>query len=45
MLAEQTEHIWHFWIAVPLALGAIVTVLAILGLYLSRVVRTRYPNT
>jgi hypothetical protein len=38
------EMVWHFWIAVPLAVGAIAAVLSILGLYAARVVRTRYPN-
>jgi hypothetical protein len=42
MLAEQ--HIWHFWLAVPLALGAVFTVLGLLGLYFYKVTRTRYPQ-
>jgi hypothetical protein len=38
------EKVWHFWIAVPLAVGAIAAVLTIGGLYAARVVKTRYPN-
>jgi hypothetical protein len=39
------EKVWHFWLAVPIALGAIGLVLTILGLYAARVVKTRFPNT
>jgi formate-dependent nitrite reductase membrane component NrfD len=39
------EMVWHFWLAVPLALGAIAAVLTMLGLYAARVTKTRYPNT
>ena len=39
------EKVWHFWLAVPIALGAIGLVLTILGLYAVRVVKTRYPST
>lgn len=38
------DHIWHFWIAVPLAIGAVALVVGLLGLYLVRVTRTRYPQ-
>jgi hypothetical protein len=37
--------VWHYWLAVPIAAGAIALVLTILGLYAARVVRTRFPNT
>jgi hypothetical protein len=42
LFAEDT--IWHFWIAVPLALGAILFVLGIVALYFFKVTRTRYPK-
>ena len=44
LAAEATNRVWHFWIAVPLALGAILAVLTIIGLYLFKVTRTRYPK-
>jgi hypothetical protein len=42
--ADTVNHVWHFWVAVALALGAILTVLGVLALYLIRVTRTRYPK-
>jgi hypothetical protein len=44
MLADATTHVWHYWVAVALALGAILTIIAILVLYLVRVTKTRYPK-
>jgi len=38
------EMVWHFWLAVPIAAGAIFAVVSMLGLYASRVTKTRYPN-
>ncbi len=38
------ETVWHFWLAVPLAAGAILAVFAIIGLYFYKVTRTRYPK-
>ncbi|HTO01128.1 MAG TPA: hypothetical protein VL068_10675 [Microthrixaceae bacterium] len=45
MLLLATEKVWHFWIAVPLALTAILIVVAIVGLYVAKVSRTRYPHS
>ncbi|MCP4436032.1 MAG: hypothetical protein GY812_11155 [Actinomycetia bacterium] len=42
MFAEET--IWHFWLAVPLALTAVAIVVGIVALYFFKVVRTRYPK-
>lgn len=42
LFAQDT--VWHFWLAVPLAVGAILAVLTIIGLYLFKVTRTRYPK-
>ncbi len=41
-IAEET--IWHFWLAVPLAAGAILAVVTIVALYFVKVTRTRYPK-
>jgi hypothetical protein len=38
------DKVWHFWLAVPIALGAILAVATVLGLYAARVTKTRYPN-
>ncbi len=38
------ETVWHFWLAVPLALGAIAAVVSVVALYYYKVVRTRYPK-
>lgn len=39
------DKVWHFWLAVPIAAGAIALVLTILGLYALRVVKTRIAPT
>ncbi len=36
--------IWHYWIGVALALGAIATLGALVVGYLSKVESTRYPK-
>ena len=36
--------VWHYWIAVPLVVGGILLVLALLVGYLVRVVAPRYPR-
>ena len=38
------EKVWHFWLAVPIAAGAVLLVVSVLGLYAARVTKTRYPN-
>lgn len=42
--AAEGSPVWHFWLAVPLALGAIAAVVTIIALYAVRVTRTRYPK-
>ncbi|MFM7068423.1 MAG: hypothetical protein ACKOYM_03080 [Actinomycetes bacterium] len=42
--AEATSRVWHFWIAVPLFLGAVLAILSVVGLYVAKVTRTRYPK-
>jgi hypothetical protein len=36
--------IWHYWIGVALAVGAIVTLGALIAAYLTKVESTRYPK-
>ncbi len=36
--------VWHYWIAVALAAGAILAVIALLLGYFAQVSRTRYPK-
>ena len=36
--------VWHYWIAVPLAAGAVLTALAIVFGYLKRVQAAKYPR-
>jgi hypothetical protein len=35
--------VWHYWIAVPLAIGGILFVIATIVGYLNKVVRPKYP--
>jgi hypothetical protein len=41
MLAAE---VWHYWIAVPLALGALLTVAALVGGYVRKVQSVKYPK-
>ena len=36
--------VWHYWIAVPLAVGAIVSIVATIAGYLQKVTYKRYPR-
>ena len=36
--------VWHYWLAVPIDLGAIVVVVAVLLGYFFRVTSTRFPS-
>jgi len=36
---------WHYWIAVPLAIGAVLTALAVVAGYLRRVQSVKYPRS
>jgi len=40
----HVDHVWHFWLAVPLAAATVLMVLAIAGLYFFKVTRLRYPK-
>lgn len=35
--------VWHFWIAVPLMVGAVAFTVATIVGYLTKVVRPKYP--
>ena len=35
--------VWHYWIAVPLTVGAILFVVASIVGYLNKVVKPKYP--
>ncbi len=41
----STSPVWHFWLAVPIALGAIAVVVALIAGYVISVSRTRYPKS
>ncbi len=41
VLAAQ---VWHFWLAVPLALGAVLTAVKLIADYIAKVVAPRYPK-
>lgn len=43
MEAVLAAKIWHWWIAWPITIGAILTVLAVAVGYLVKVSRLRYP--
>ena len=44
LAAEPVNHVWHFWLAVPLTILAVVVVLGMILGYFFRVSRTRYPQ-
>lgn len=41
---KPVSPVWHYWLAVPIALGAIVAVIAVVVMYVTKVTRTRYPK-
>lgn len=41
---EKVNHVWHFWLAVPLALAALALPFGLVAAYLLRVTKTRYPK-
>jgi hypothetical protein len=43
-VAEQVNHIWHFWLAAVLAPVTILMILGMVALYFFKVTRTRYPQ-
>ena len=37
--------VWHYWIAVPLAIGAVLALVAVCFGYLKRVQSVKYPRS
>ena len=44
MVEAATNTVWHYWLGVFLAIGAILGVLTIIALYIIKVPRQRYPK-
>ncbi len=42
--AAPVTHVWHFWLAVPLAALTILAAVGTLLAYFFKVTRTRYPQ-
>lgn len=40
----MTAVVWHFWIAVPLAVSAVLVTIAVIAGYVGTVSRARYPR-
>ena len=36
--------VWHFWLAVPLAIGTVLGVVQLIAGYIMKVVAPRYPK-
>ncbi len=36
--------VWHFWLAVPLAIGTVLSIVRLIVNYVSKVVAPRYPK-
>ena len=43
MLAK-VDHVWHFWLAVPLAAATLLLILGTIAAYFVKVTKTRYPQ-
>lgn len=43
-MAAILSVVWHYWLAVPLAAGAVLAVIATVVLYFQKVTKTRYPD-
>jgi hypothetical protein len=44
LATEPVNHVWHFWLAVPLAALTFLTVIGMILGYFFRVSKTRYPQ-
>jgi hypothetical protein len=44
-MAPVLAVVWTYWIAVPLAIGAVVAALAVVAGYLKRVQSVKYPRS
>lgn len=37
--------VWHFWLAVPIAVAAVALVVGMVAMYAAKVTKTRFPNS
>lgn len=44
MLLAETDTVWHYWIAVALAIPSVLMVIIMIVVYLRKVVMPRYPR-
>jgi hypothetical protein len=42
--AVPVNHVWHFWLAVPLAAVTVLVIVGTLVGYFFKVTKTRYPQ-
>ena len=40
----KVDHVWHFWLAVPLAILTVMLILGTVVSYFMKVTKTRYPQ-
>ena len=43
-VGPQLAVVWHYWIAVPLAAGGVLLLLAVVAGYLKKVQAAKYPR-
>ncbi len=43
-MTALAAQVWHYWLAVPLTIGTVLTVLALVAGYVAKVVAPRYPK-
>lgn len=43
-MAALIAVVWHYWLAVPLAAGSVLAVIATIFLYFKKVTQTQYPD-
>jgi hypothetical protein len=42
--AVPVQHVWHFWLAVPLAALTALVLIGTVAMYFFKVTKTRYPQ-
>lgn len=45
LAANGVNHVWHYWLAVPLAAAGVALVIGVLAGYFVKVVRPRFPKS
>jgi hypothetical protein len=43
-MIAAVNHVWHFWLAVPLVGLTVLLILGTIGAYFFKVTKTRYPQ-